>query len=124
LIAVVAGIMAGLTVIGASFGIGALINVSIFPMVIMAGVIENFTSSQAEFGTREAIRLTINTLLISAVCYLVIETSGLQSMLLSFPELLLGAIAVDIGLGKWRGLRILEYLRFLDLTRRADRWAP
>jgi transglutaminase-like putative cysteine protease len=124
LIAVVAGVMAGLTVIGASFGIGALINVSIFPMVIMAGVIENFTTSQAEFGTREAIRLTLNTLAISALCYLAIETTGLQSMLLCYPELLLGAIAVDIGLGKWRGLRMLEYVRFLDLTRRADRWAP
>jgi transglutaminase-like putative cysteine protease len=124
LIAVVAGIMAGLTVLGASFGIGALINISIFPMVIMAGVIENFTTSQAEFGTREAIRLTINTLAVAMLCYLAIEMSGLQSVLLCFPELLLGAIAIDVGLGKWRGLRLLEYVRFLDLTRRSDRWAP
>ncbi len=124
LIAVVAGVMAGLTVIGASFGIGALMNVSIFPMVIMSNVIENFTTSQAEFGTREAVRLTINTLGLAAVCYLAIEPTGLQSLLLTFPELLLVAIAIDIGLGKWRGLRLLEYLRFLDLTRRSDRWAP
>jgi transglutaminase-like putative cysteine protease len=124
LIAVVAGIMAGLTVIGASFGIGALMNVSIFPMVIMSNVIENFTTSQAEFGTREAVRLTINTLGLAALCYLAIDPTGLQSVLLAFPELLVGAIVVDIVLGKWRGLRLLEYLRFLDLTRRSDRWAP
>lgn len=123
LIAVVAGVMAGLTVIGASFGIGALMNVSIFPMVIMSNVIENFTTSQAEFGTREAVRLTINTLGLAALCYLTIEATGLQSLLLSFPELLIGAIVIDIGLGKWRGLRLLEYWRFLDLTRRSDRWA-
>src|SRR2546422_898536 len=79
LIAVVAGVMAGLTVIGASFGIGALMNVSIFPMVIMSNVIENFATSQAEFGTREAVRLTINTLGLAAVCYLAIDTTGLQS---------------------------------------------
>jgi transglutaminase-like putative cysteine protease len=124
LIAVVAGIMAALTVVGASFGIGALMNISIFPMVIMSNVIENFSTSQAEFGTREAVRLTINTLGLAAVCYLAIDTTGLQSMLLAFPELLIGAIAIDIGLGKWRGLRLLEYLRFFDLTRRSDRWAP
>ncbi len=124
LIAVVAGVMAGLTVLGASFGIGALINVSIFPMVIMSNVIENFTTSQAEFGTREAVRLTINTLGLASICYLAIESSGLQSLLLAFPELLFGAIAIDIGLGKWRGLRLLEYVRFLDLTRRSDRWSP
>ena len=123
LIAVVAGIMAGLTVLGASFGIGALMNVSIFPMVIMSSVIENFTTSQAEFGTREAVRLTINTLALAALCYLAIESTGLQSLLLAFPELLVGAILIDIVLGKWRGLRLLEYLRFLDLTKRSDRWA-
>ena len=122
LIAVVAGIMAGLTVIGASFGIGALMNVSIFPMVIMSNVIENFTTSQAEFGTREAVRLTINTLGLAALCYLAIDPTGLQSLLLAFPELLVGAIIVDVVLGKWRGLRLLEYVRFLDLTRRSDRW--
>ena len=100
LIAVVAGIMAGLTVLGASFGIGALMNVSIFPMVIMSNVIENFTTSQAEFGTREAVRLTINTLGLAALCYLAIETTGLQSVLLAFPELLVGAIVVDVVLGQ------------------------
>jgi len=124
LIAVVAGIMAGLTVIGASFGIGALMNVSIFPMVIMSNVIENFTTSQAEFGTREAVRLTLNTLVLAALCYLAIEPTGLQSMLLAFPELLIGAIVIDVVLGKWRGLRLLEYVRFFDLTKRSDRWAP
>jgi len=124
LIAVVAGIMAGLTVLGASFGVGALMNVSIFPMVIMSNVIENFATSQAEFGTREAVRLTINTLGLAVICYLAIETTGLQSLLLAFPELLLATILIDVGLGKWRGLRLLEYLRFFDLTRRSDRWTP
>lgn len=124
LIAVVAGIMAALTVVGASFGIGALMNVSIFPMVIMSNVIENFSTSQAEFGTREAVRLTINTVGLAALCYLAIDGTGLQSILLAFPELLVVAVGVDIALGKWRGLRLLEYLRFFDLTRRSDRWTP
>jgi len=124
LIAVVAGIMAGLTVIGASFGIGALMNISIFPMVIMSNVIESFYTSQAEFGTREAVRLTVNTLGLSALCYVTVEMTQLQSLLLACPELLLGAIAIDVGLGKWRGLRLLEYARFFDLTRGSYRWNP
>ncbi len=122
LIAVVAGIMAGLTVLGASFGVGALMNVSIFPMVIMSNVIENFATSQAEFGTREAIRLTVNTLGLAALCYLLVETTGLQSLLLAFPELLIVALVIDVVLGKWRGLRLLEYVRFLGLTRVYKRW--
>lgn len=115
LITIVAGIMAGLAVLGASFGIGALLNVSIFPMVIMSNMIENFASFRAQFGTREAIRLTGNTLLLSSLCYMAVEWGGLQSLLLSFPEILVLAIVVDIVLGKWRGLRLLEYRRFWSL---------
>ncbi len=117
LIALVSAIMAGLTVAGAALGIGALLNVSIFPMVIMSNVIENFTTTQVELGTREAIRLTWNTLLVCAACYLTIEWAGLQSIVLSFPEVLIGVVALEIAIGKWRGLRLLEYLRFADLGR-------
>lgn len=119
LIALVSVMMAGLTVAGAYFGVGALLNVSIFPMVIMSNVIENFTTTQVELGTREAVRLTANTLLVCASCYLVIEGAGLQSIVLSFPEVLLGVVALEVAIGKWRGLRLLEYLRFADLGRSA-----
>jgi hypothetical protein len=119
LIALVSVMMAGLTVAGAYFGVGALLNVSIFPMVIMSNVIENFTTTQVELGTREAVRLTANTLLVCASCYLVIEWAGLQSIVLSFPEVLLGVVALEVAIGKWRGLRLLEYLRFADLGRAA-----
>jgi hypothetical protein len=117
LIAMVSATMAALTVGGAYFGIGALLNVSIFPMVIMSNVIENFTTTQVESGTREALRLTINTLLVCAACYLTIELGGLQSIILSYPEILLGVIALEVVIGKWRGLRLLEYARFYDLVR-------
>ncbi len=115
LIALVSVIMAGLTVAGAYLGIGALLNVSIFPMVIMSNVIENFTTTQIELGTREAIRLTRNTLLVCSACYVVIEGFALQSIVLSYPEVLVGVVALEIAIGKWRGLRLLEYLRFSDL---------
>jgi len=117
LIATVAGLMAGLTIIGASLGIGPLINISIFPMVIMSSVIENFTASQFEFGTREAVRLTVNTLLLACLCYLAISRAGLQSVVLSFPEIIAGAILLNVVLGKFRGLRLLEYVRFAALGR-------
>jgi hypothetical protein len=119
LIALVSATMAGLTIAGAYLGIGALLNVSIFPMVIMSNVIENFTTTQVELGTREAIRLTRNTLLVCAACYLTIEWGGLQSVVLSYPEVLIGVVAFEIAIGKWRGLRLLEYLRFSDLDRSA-----
>jgi transglutaminase-like putative cysteine protease len=112
LIALVAAVMGGLTVVGATLGIGPLLNISIFPMVIMSNVIENFAASQVELGTRQAIRMTLTTLGLAIVCYLVVDQAGLQSLLLAFPELVLATVLLDVMLGKWRGLRLLEYARF------------
>jgi hypothetical protein len=117
LIALVSATMAALTVGGAYFGIGALLNVSIFPMVIMSNVIENFTTIQVESGTREALRLTFNTLVVCSACYLAIEIGGVQSIVLSFPELLVLVIVAEVLIGKWRGLRLVEYARFSELFR-------
>ena len=118
LVSLVSLVMTGLTVLGAYLGIGALLQVSLFPMVIMSSLIENFTASQIEFGTRQAIVLAGNTLLVCAACYLVVEGTGLPSFLLAFPELLIGVIALQAVLGKWRGLRLMEFRRFYDLLRR------
>jgi hypothetical protein len=120
LIGLVSVVMAGLTLAGAALGIGPLMNMSIFPMVIMAGVIENFAASQAELGTREAVRLTVNTLALSVICYLAVDRTGMQSLVLVYPQILLAAFAVNLALGKWRGLRLLEYVRFYDLVRRGE----
>ena len=115
LIAVVAVSMVGLTVLGATLGVGALLHVSIFPMVIIANIIENFTNTQLERGTGEAFRLTFHTLLVATVSYVGIESTGLKPFVLAFPELLVVIIGVEVLLGRWRGLRLLEYVRFARL---------
>ena len=121
LIALVAAVMGVLTVVGASLGIGPLLNISIFPMVIMSNVIESFAASQVELGTRQALRVTATTLLLSIACYLVVDRGGLQSLVLTFPEILLATVAFDVVLGKWRGLRLLEYARFMGTAGRERR---
>jgi hypothetical protein len=117
LIAVVAVSMAGLTVLGATLGIGALLHASIFPMVIMANQIESFTNTQLERGTGEALRLTLSTLLVATCSYVGIENTGLKPLVLTFPEILIGVIGIELLLGRWRGLRLVEYVRFSGLWR-------
>lgn len=121
LIGLVSAVMIGLTVVGAYLGVGALLQVSLFPMVIMSNLIENFTASQVEFGTREAVRITAHTLSVCVLCYGAVEWTGLPSFLLAFPETLLGVLALEVAAGKWRGLRLLEVRRFYALLRRARR---
>lgn len=119
LIAVVSVCMAGLTVLGARFGIGGLLHVSIFPMVIMANAIENFTNTQLERGTKEALRLTLSTLLVATCSYVGIENTGVKPLVLAYPELLVAVVGGEVLLGRWRGLRLLEYIRFYHIVRRS-----
>ena len=120
LITLVATVMAGLTLVGATLGVGPLLNISIFPMVIMSNVIESFATSQVEFGTRQALRMTATTLGLAITCYLVVDRAGLQSLVLAFPEILLATVILDVLLGKWRGLRLLEYVRFAGAVERGE----
>ncbi len=120
LIAVVAVSMAGLTVIGATLGIGPLLHVGIFPMVIIANIIENFTNTQMERGTLEALRLTLNTLLVALASHVGIENTDLRPLVLAFPELLMAVMGVEVLLGCWRGLRLMEYIRFARVLRQAE----
>jgi hypothetical protein len=62
--------------------------------------------------------MTVTTLVLSIVCYLAVDRLGLQSLVLAFPEILLVAVAFDVILGKWRGLRLLEYVRFFGVLGR------
>ena len=119
LIAVVALSMAGLTLVGARLGIGALLQVGIFPTVIIANMIENFSNTQLERGTREALRLSANTLLVALVSYGCIENTDLRPLLLAFPELLVGIIGLELVIGCWRGMRLVEYVRFARVLRQA-----
>lgn len=116
LITMVSITMIALMVLGIHLEWGALINVSILPMVIMAGIIENFTRSQMELGSKEALRLTIYTLFVSSISYLIIDVTGMQSLILVFPEWILGAIIFSFLIGRWKGIRLTEYLRFYKIV--------
>jgi hypothetical protein len=52
------------------------------------------------------------TYTVSCACYCVISRSALQIVIVAFPELLLLNIALNLVIGCWSGLRLLEYARF------------
>jgi hypothetical protein len=56
-----------------------------------------------------------------AACYTVMESLFMQSLILAFPELLLVVVALNLWLGKWIGIRVMEFLRFRRLILDAAR---
>ena len=91
---------------------------SIFAVIIMITLVEKFIASQIERGRKEAITLTIETLLLSIICYWIAIWPWLRETVLAYPFLIIiGTIIINILLGKWTGLRISEYARFRKIIK-------
>jgi hypothetical protein len=95
-----------------------LANVSIFAVLIMILLAEDFTRVQLGKSVRTAVNLTFETLLISFISFFFLTLTPLQSYVLLNPEAsLLGIAALDLILGKYTGLRVMEFYRFRKLIK-------
>lgn len=91
-------------------------NVSIFPVLILVLLSEDFSKVQLGKSAKTAISLTTETLILALVSYVFLTTTFLQEFALLNPEaLLLGVLIFDFILGKYAGLRFFEILRFRKL---------
>ncbi len=100
--------------IGASLGI-TLSGDTIFVLLIMSTLTESFLTVKAEEGWKAALLGIGETALAALVCVFIVELPFLQSLILAYPELMLLTILINIGLGKWTGLRVVEYFRFREV---------
>lgn len=93
-----------------------IVGVSIFPVLILVLLAEDFTRVQLGKSARVALNLTVETLILSLISYLFLTLKLLQEYALLNPEITLGSVAVaDILLGRFIGLRVLEFYRFRKL---------
>jgi len=103
--------------LGAYFNISQLVSISVFPMLIMSTMVEKFVNVQGERGFRQALVMISATLFVSIICYLVVEWSFLKTILFGHPEIIFLFLMVNVFLGRWTGLRLLEYVRFREIFR-------
>lgn len=94
----------------------ALANVSIFPVLVLVLLSEDFTKVHLGKSAKTAINLTTETLILSLVSYIFLTSTMMQEFALLNPEiLLLSVVLVDFLLGKYVGLRLAEMWRFRKL---------
>lgn len=104
-------------ILGARFGKAGFISVSIFPMLIMILLVERFVAVQIERGGRQAFILSLETVIVSCICYFIVDLETLKTFILGYPELILFTLPINILLGRWMGLRLTEYFRFAEIRR-------
>ncbi|MDA1208834.1 MAG: hypothetical protein O2904_02260 [bacterium] len=101
-------------------GLGTLFNITfsrdtIFVLLIMSTLAESFLNVKTEEGLYSAVLGTSETILAAMLCVFIVQWAWLQSIILAYPELILLTIVVDVFLGRWSGLRLVEYFRFREV---------
>lgn len=100
------------------FGLSQLTTISIFPILILILLAEEFIEVQMGKSLREATRLTGETVLIALAGYLVLNFRPLQRLAFHQPIwVILIPLVINIFVGRFTGLRLLEYRRFRKLMK-------
>jgi hypothetical protein len=103
--------------LGGSLQRTGLASVSIFPILIMITIVEKFVATQIEKGNKVALMLALETLIISIAGYYLASWPLLIKSIVAAPWIILLTIPINILLGKWKGLRISEYIRFREVLK-------
>jgi hypothetical protein len=89
--------------------------VSLFPMVILTGMIERFWTLETEDSTASSFRTLLGTMFIAATIALVLSLRAVVNHMFRYPETLGLIMAAQLLLGRYTGYKISELSRFRDL---------
>ena len=92
-------------------------HLAFFPIVIVTTNIERLSIQIAEEGLINTLKTLVGTLIISILGYSLYLISALEMFMFTNPELLFTIIGLLILIGKYKGYRISEFIRFRDLVR-------
>lgn len=98
-----------------NFGSPVAIGVAIFPMLMISTISERINSAQVEEGFSNALKGVVQTIIVSLIAYYFVIWPWLMQLTISTPEIILLPLLGNLLLGKFTGLRLIEYFRFRTL---------
>ncbi len=107
------------------------LSIAIFPMLILSTLVEKFVSAKGEKSYKSASVIMFSTLIVSLIAYFIaggeinlyftiLRIDFFKQMMLNYPELIFLIIIINILLGKWTGLRLMERIRFREIFRHTE----
>jgi hypothetical protein len=90
--------------------------VSLFPMVILTGMIERFWTLETEDSTASSFRTLVGTMLIAASIALFLSLHAVVNHMVRYPETLGLIMAGQLLLGRYTGFKLSELFRFRDFV--------
>jgi hypothetical protein len=88
--------------------------ISLFPLVILTGMIERFWTLETEDGTSSSFKTLLSTMLIALSISLLLSIPAIVDHMVHFPETLGLVMAAQLLIGRYTGFRLSELIRFRD----------
>ena len=113
-------LIAAISLFSHKLGLERGLSVALFPMVIMTMTIERLSITWEERGGGHAMKVAIGTLFAASVAHLLMMVPELVYFVFTFPAVLLILVGFMLAMGRYRGYRLTELLRFKAFLKKAD----
>lgn len=107
-------------VLGAALNRTGLLEMTVFPILVMVLLSEKFINVQIERGYKSASMLVLETMFLSIVSYWIANWQVLRTFVLGYPEVILFTLVINYFVGKWSGLRLIEMYRFRKVIKNVE----
>ncbi len=104
-------VFAALT-IALMLGFDRILSLSIFPVLILMLIGDSIVSVQIHKSASETFLITGTTLVVGLLGFAMASSVQIQNLLILYPECILLVIPMNLMIGRYFGLRFLEYFRF------------
>ncbi|HSX40681.1 MAG TPA: 7TM domain-containing protein [Candidatus Saccharimonadales bacterium] len=90
---------------------------SIFPVVLLILVSERIVAVQLERSAKEMTQITLLTIALGILGFLLLSSTAVRDIVLLYPETILLLLPINWIIGRYFGLRLTEYFRFIPVIR-------
>jgi hypothetical protein len=111
-VVIVTLLMMLMSVIGYHLGMSGGVQITLFPMIILAWTIERMSLIWEEEGKRSALTQVGGSLVVAVLAFLFMRIGQVRYWSFYFPELLLVLLAGILIIGRYTGYRLSELIRF------------
>lgn len=113
-------LIAAISLFSHKLGLERGLSVALFPMVILTMTIERLSITWEERGSGHAMKVAIGTLFAASLAHLIMSVPELVYFVFTFPAILLILVGFMLAMGRYRGYRLTELVRFKAFLKKAD----
>jgi hypothetical protein len=117
MLTLIMAVLIGVVVLANRYGLATTRIISLFPMVILTGMVERFWTLETEDSTMASFKTLLQTMFIATTITLVLSRIWVVRHFFCFPETLGLVMAGQLLIGRYTGYRLTELFRFRDFLK-------